>query len=167
MSAEHTWHIARSSSLEKMKADSDRKVDGENGETQEAESPKCSWASLKIRVSGECKCKRHLGQNFKCDFAEIKANFLVQHLYLHYLDVVWDRRIWKVFMTPQRHFNIYSFGCFSFALRGWGQNSSCLNFAHWKSKIISFAKDKENNFEQVLAKFIPKVLNSSLWWDLM
>lgn len=80
MSAEHTWHFARIGSLEKMKADSDREVEGENGETQAAESLKCSRASLKIRVPEECKCKRHLGQNFKCDFAEVKASFLVQHL---------------------------------------------------------------------------------------
>lgn len=68
MSAEHTWHFARIASLQKMKADSDREVEGENGEMQAAESLKWSWASLKIRVTEECKCKRHLGQNFKYDF---------------------------------------------------------------------------------------------------
>lgn len=42
MSAEHTWHFAGIGSLEKMKAGSDREVEGENGETQAAESLECS-----------------------------------------------------------------------------------------------------------------------------
>lgn len=42
MSAEHTWHFARVGSLEKMKADSDREVEEENGEIQAAETLKCS-----------------------------------------------------------------------------------------------------------------------------
>lgn len=115
----------------------------------------------------ECKCKRHPGQNFKCDFAEVKATSTVQRLHPHYLDVVLGRRIWKIFTTFQRHFSIHSFGCSTFALRAWGQNNSCLISGHWQSKITTFAKYKENNIEQVLAKFVPKVLNSSLWKDLM
>lgn len=42
MSAEHTWHFAGIGSQEKMTAESDREVEGENGETQAAESLKCS-----------------------------------------------------------------------------------------------------------------------------
>jgi len=42
MSTEHNWHFARVGSLEKVKADSDREVEEENGEIQAAESLKCS-----------------------------------------------------------------------------------------------------------------------------
>lgn len=42
ISAGYTWHSVRIGFLEKPKADSDKEVEGENGETQAAESLKCS-----------------------------------------------------------------------------------------------------------------------------